>query len=45
LYFSISGVEKRSRSLNDLIARLRALAGRDIYHTGKTTYVRFGAGG
>ncbi|XP_062616331.1 uncharacterized protein LOC134278032 [Saccostrea cucullata] len=33
-------------SINDLIAYLKGMVGSDeIYHTGKSTYVRWGAGG
>uniref|UniRef100_K1Q5J0 Uncharacterized protein n=1 Tax=Magallana gigas TaxID=29159 RepID=K1Q5J0_MAGGI len=33
-------------SINDLIAYLKGMVGSDeIYHTGRSTYVRWGAGG
>ncbi|XP_048733145.1 uncharacterized protein LOC125649561 [Ostrea edulis] len=43
----ISTVKRGDRfSINDLIAYLKGMLGSDeIYHTGRSTYVRWGAGG
>ncbi|XP_061174218.1 uncharacterized protein LOC133183276 [Saccostrea echinata] len=43
----ITTVKRGDRySINDLIAYLKGMVGSDeIYHTGKSTYVRWGAGG
>ncbi|OWF46956.1 uncharacterized protein LOC110455033 [Mizuhopecten yessoensis] len=40
------GYQNKRYSLNDLIARLRAMVGSDeIRHSGRSSYLRFGAGG
>lgn len=43
----IATVKRGDRySINDLIAYLKGMVGSDeIYHTGRSTYVRWGAGG
>ncbi|XP_069138417.1 uncharacterized protein [Argopecten irradians] len=45
-HFIKRGYQSKRYSLNDLIARLRAMVGSDeIRHSGRSSYLRFGAGG